>query len=105
MQAAAQAQDAVRTVACDVLPASLARRAAGRLSQGARFALVLVPREAGWSFALCSESEDVRPLVRALCAEFGGKGGGPRDMAQGVLTGGTAEAIAGRLRELAGAQA
>ena len=46
----------------------------------------------------------MRPAVRALCAAFGGKGGGPRDMAQGVLAGGTAEAIADRLRELAAAQ-
>ena len=105
MQAAPQAEEAVRVVACDVLPASLARRAAGKLAQGARFALVLVPREAGWSFALCSEAEDVHPAVRALCAAFGGKGGGPKDMAQGVLTGGTAEEIAAALRELAAAGA
>lgn len=102
LTAAQQADEAVRVVACDALPASLARRAAGKLAQGARLALVLVPREAGWSFALCSLSEDVRPAARALCAAFGGKGGGPKDMAQGVLSGGTQEEIAAALRELAG---
>ena len=105
MQSAPQAGEAVRAVACDVLPASLARRAAGKLAQGARYALVLVPREAGWSFALCSETEDVRPAVRALCAAFGGKGGGPRDMAQGVLSGGTAQDVAAALRAFAAGQA
>ena len=96
-EAAPQAEEAVRVVACDVLPASLARRAAGKLAQGARLALVLVPREAGWSFALCAQTEDVRPVVKGLCAAFGGKGGGPKDMAQGVLGSGSEAEIRERL--------
>lgn len=93
MMAAQEAGNAVRMVVCDALPASAVRRAAGRLCQGARLGLVLVPREAGYSFALSSETEDVRPLTRALCDAFGGKGGGPKDMTQGVLAGGTPEQI------------
>lgn len=76
---------AVRVVACDALPASQARRAAGQLCAGARLGLVLVPREGGWSFACSSETEDVRPVTRKLCEAFGGRGGGPKDMTQGVL--------------------
>ena len=32
-------------------------------------------------------------MTKALCAAFGGKGGGPKDMTQGVLAGGTPEEI------------
>ena len=91
--AAGEAANAVRMVVCDALPANAVRKAAGRLCQGARLGLVLVPREEGYSFALSSETEDVRPVTKALCAAFGGKGGGPKDMTQGVLTGGTPEEI------------
>ena len=90
---AAQEQGEVRVVVCDAIPASAARKAAGRLCQGARLGLVLVPREEGYSFALSSQTEDVRAATRALCAAFGGKGGGPKDMTQGVLAGGTPEEI------------
>lgn len=79
----------IRVVACDALPASQARKAAGQLAEGAKLALVLIPREDGWNFALSSEKEDVRPVTKALCAAFGGKGGGPKDMTQGVLSSGT----------------
>lgn len=79
----------IRVVACDALPASQARKAAGQLAEGAKLALVLIPREDGWNFALSSETEDVRPGTKALCAAFGGKGGGPKDMTQGVLSSGT----------------
>lgn len=99
MMAAAEAPNAVRMVVCDAIPAGAVRKAAGRLCQGARLGLVLVPREAGYSFALSSETEDVRPMTRALCAAFGGKGGGPKDMTQGVLAGGAPEAIRAALRE------
>ena len=61
---------------------------------------MLVPREEGYSFALSSETEDVRPVTRALCAAFGGKGGGPKDMTQGVLAGGTAQEIRAALNSL-----
>ena len=93
LMAAGEAANAVRMVVCDALPASAVRKAAGRLCQGARLGLVLVPREDGYSFALSSETEDVRPVTKALCAAFGGKGGGPKDMTQGVLAGGTPEEI------------
>ena len=80
-----EAESAVRVVEADMLAASQLRKAAGQLAQGARYALVIAPREDGWNFALSSESEDVRPATRALCEAFGGKGGGPKDMTQGVL--------------------
>lgn len=97
MMAAQEAGKDVRMVVCDALPASAVRKAAGRLGQGARLGLVLVPREEGYTFALSSDTEDVRPATKALCAAFGGKGGGPKDMTQGVLAGGTAEEIRERL--------
>ena len=43
---------------------------------------------------------DVRPVVRALCDAFGGKGGGPMDMAQGVLSTGSEADIREKLNEL-----
>lgn len=101
LMAAGEADRDVRMVCCDALPASAARKAAGRLCAGCRLALVLVPREEGYSFALASEREDVRPAARALCAAFGGKGGGPKDMAQGVLAGGEPEAIRAELAQIA----
>ncbi len=75
----------VRVVLCDALAPSQVRRAAGRLAAGARMGLVLVPKDGGYAFALCSDAVDVREATRALIAAFGGKGGGPRDMTQGVL--------------------
>ena len=76
----------VRVVMCDVLPASQARKAAGKLAAGAKAALVLIPRaEGGYSFAMSSEQMDIRPVTKALCEAFGGRGGGPKDMTQGVL--------------------
>ena len=97
MMAAQEEGNAVRVVACDVLSPGAVRKAAGKLSAGARMALVLVPREEGWNFALCSENEDVRPATKALCAAFGGKGGGPKDMTQGVLASGTESEIREKL--------
>ena len=88
---------AVRVVACDVLPAAQARKAAGMLADGAKAALVLLPREGGWSFALSSDTQDIRPATRALCEAFGGRGGGPKDMTQGVLNDGTAEEVREKL--------
>ena len=92
-EAAQEKARAVRMALGDMLPASQLRKAAGLLAQGAKLALVIAPREGGWNFAMSSEQEDVRGATRALCAAFGGKGGGPKDMTQGVLTGGTAEEI------------
>lgn len=85
MQAEQERDKDVRVVVCDALPAGAVRKAAGRLCSGARMGLVLVPREEGYSFALSSETEDVRPATKALCSAFGGKGGGPKDMTQGLL--------------------
>ena len=97
MMAAQEAENAVRVVACDVLSPGAVRKAAGKLCAGARMGLVLVPREEGWNFALSSESEDVRPATKALCAAFGGKGGGPKDMTQGVLASGSESEIREKL--------
>ena len=91
---------AVRVVACDVLSSGAVRKAAGKLCQGAEAGLVLVNREGGWNFALSSEKQDVRPATKALCEAFGGKGGGPKDMTQGVLAGGTPEEIRAKLMTL-----
>ena len=94
MMAQTEAEKDVRVVCCDVLPASQARTAAGRLAAGAKAALVLIPRaESGYSFAMSSESIDVRPATKALCQAFGGRGVGPKDMTQGVLGGGDENAI------------
>ena len=92
----------VRVVACDALPAAQARKAAGMLADGAKAALVLIPREEGWSFAFSSAIEDIRPATRALCEAFGGRGGGPKDMTQGVLSGGKAEEVREKLESLMG---
>ena len=100
MLAEKEEANAVRVVACDVLAPGAVRKAAGKLAVGARMGLVLVPREDGWNFALSSETEDVRPATKALCQRFGGKGGGPKDMTQGVLSGGAAEEIRAALCEL-----
>ena len=101
MMAAQEEANSVRMVLCDALPAGAVRKAAGRLSQGARIALVLAPREDGYNFAMSSETEDVRPATKALCQQFGGKGGGPKDMTQGVLTGGSPEEIRAALEKAA----
>lgn len=92
----------VRVVACDALPAAQARKAAGMLADRAKAALVLIPREEGWSFALSSATEDIRPATRTLCEAFGGRGGGPKDMTQGVLSGGKAEEVREKLESLMG---
>ena len=98
----AQAEEGrdVRVVACDALSVGALRKAAGRLCTGAKYGLVLLPRAEGWSFALSSETEDVRPATRALCETFGGKGGGPKDMTQGVLAGGSEAQIREQLSQL-----
>ena len=100
MMAAQEESNAVRMVVCDALPAGTAGKAAGKLCVGAKVGLVLVPREEGYSFALSSETEDVRPATKALCAAFGGKGGGPKDMTQGLLGAATIEAIREKMSAL-----
>ena len=102
-EAAGEMECAVRFVAADMLAASQLRKAAGMLARGAKIAMVAAPREDGWSFAISAEHEDVRPVTRALCEAFTGKGGGPRDMTQGVLGSADAQAIRDRLLALAGA--
>ena len=95
-----------RLVVADMLNAGQLRKAAGLLAAGAALALVLAPREDGWSFALSAEEADVRGATKALCARFGGKGGGPKDMTQGVLGQASPEAIREELEKQAkGAEA
>lgn len=90
----------IRVVVCDVLPAAQARKAAGKLAAGAKAALVLIPRaEGGYSFAMSSEQTDIRPATKALCEAFGGRGGGPKDMTQGVLGAAAEDAIREKLNE------
>jgi len=100
MLAEQEKQRDVRVVVCDALPAGAVRKAAGKLCMGARLGLVLVPREEGYSFALSSQTEDVRPMTKALCSAFGGKGGGPKDMTQGLLGSAPLEAIREKLNTL-----
>ena len=100
MMAAGERDNTVRVVVCDAIPASAVRKAAGKLSAGARMGLVLVPREEGYSFALSSETEDVRPFTKALCSAFGGKGGGPKGMTQGLLGAAPVEEIREKLNTL-----
>lgn len=88
-----QKDETVRVIAGDMLAPSQLRKAAGQLAEGARLGLVLMPKGEGWNFALCSTVEDVRPIAKMLAERFGGKAGGPKDMVQGVLLGGTAEEI------------
>lgn len=103
MMAAGESEKDVRVVLCDVLPAAQARKAAGKLAAGAKAALVLIPRaEGGYSFAMSSERIDVRPATKALCDTFGGRGGGPKDMTQGVLGAGEESAIREKMEELMG---
>ncbi|MBQ8655352.1 MAG: hypothetical protein IJ507_10495 [Clostridia bacterium] len=84
-----QEGEKVRIVPADMLAPSQLRKAAGMLAEGCRFGLALIPRGEGWSFALCSTAEDVRPAAQQLNQRFGGKAGGPRDMVQGVLASGS----------------
>ena len=84
----------IRVVSAPGLPPANLRKAAGQLASGAALALVLLPGEDGLAFALSSEALDIRPLARALCTAFSGKGGGPRDMVQGRLACGSEEEIA-----------
>ena len=91
----------VRVVVADMLAPSQLRKAAGKLAQGAKLALVLAPKEDGWNFAMSSETGDARPATRALCERFGGKGGGPKDMTQGLLGAADAQAIRAALLEVA----
>lgn len=100
-QAAAKAETGrIRVLPADMLAPAQLRKAAGTLADGAEAAMVLLPREDGWSYALCSLTGDVRPMVKALSERFGGKGGGPKDMAQGVLSSGTPEEFRSLLEEL-----
>lgn len=93
-QAAMQAETGeIRVLVADMLDASQLRKAAAALAEGARYGVALLPRGDGWSYAVCSANEDVRPAAKALNERFGGKGGGPRDMVQGVLNGGSPDEV------------
>lgn len=99
-EAKAEEGSAVRLVVADMIAASQLRKAAGLLARGAKAAAVIAPKDGGWNFALSSETEDMRPVTRAVCEAFGGKGGGPRDMTQGVLASGSAQEIREKLLAL-----
>lgn len=98
--AAQQEAESVRILPADMLAPSQLRKAAGILAEGAQCGLTLIPRDAGWNFALCSRTQDVRPLAKALNARFGGRSGGAADMVQGMLESGTQEEISACLRGL-----
>ena len=87
-RAEALRQQPVRVLEGDMLAPAQLRKAAGLLAEGGRYGLVLLKKNAGWSFALCAPEADARAAAQALNARFGGKSGGPRDMVQGVLAGG-----------------
>ena len=103
LMAQGEEKNEVRVVLCDALPAAQARKAAGKLAMGAKAALVLIPRaEGGYSFAMSSEAMDVRAATKALCEAFGGRGGGPKDMTQGVLGDAQEGAIREKLTQMIG---
>ena len=85
---------------CAAAPLAQPGKAAAKLAGEDGTGLALIPQEdGGWRFALCSPVKDVRPATRALIARFGGKGGGPADLTQGVLSGGTEWEIRAALKE------
>ena len=100
MMAAQEEDKDIRVVSCDAIPASAVRKAASKLCAGARMGLVLVPREDGYSFALSSQTEDVRTITKELTSAFGGKGGGPKDMTQGLLGAASVEVIREKLNAM-----
>ena len=99
-QKAAAESGPVRLVEMESMESGLMRKGISLLTADAVCGLLLVRRGEGWSFLLSAEKADVRPLGKGLIATFGGKGGGPRDGAQGVLNGGTAEEIRNCLQRL-----
>lgn len=77
---------------------NLANAAADKLTG---HAAVLLPKQGAageYQYVICSRTEDVRPLAKALAEEFGGRGGGSAQMVQGTVTG-QAAAIAAFLRK------
>ena len=96
---AAKEEGPVRLV-CAAAPLAQPGKAAAKLAGEDGTGLALIPQEdGGWRFALCSPVKDVRPATRVLIARFGGKGGGPADLTQGVLSGGTEWEIRAALKE------
>ena len=98
--AAAAETGSVRLVVADMLDTSQLRKAAGTLADGAKYGMALIPKGDGWSYALSSQTEDVRGAAKALNERFGGKGGGPKDMVQGLLSGGSMAEIRALLETL-----
>lgn len=93
MECIKERENAIRVAVADTVPASQLHEAASFLAKGAICGLALLRKEEGWNFALTGTVEDVRPATRILLSRFGGKGGGPRDMTQGYLSGGDPEEI------------
>ena len=85
LQSRSEQDKPVRVVHCDELTGDGTARAAGKLADGARIALVTSGEEENVSFALCSDEMDVRPITRVLCQVFSGKGGGKPGMTQGKI--------------------
>ena len=67
-----------------------------------RFALILAQRCGataavfcgegnGWRYAIADSSRDLRPVAKALSAAFAGRGGGPKELVQGSVSGGEEE--------------
>ena len=102
LESAGERENAVRVYASDSLPAARLHEAASLLAAGGVCGLALQKKDGGWNFALTSAAEDVRPATRLLLSRFGGKGGGPRDMTQGHLSGGSPEEIRAALTEAMG---
>lgn len=45
----------------------------------------------GWRYAVADASRDLRPVAKALSAAFNGRGGGPKELIQGSVSGGEKE--------------
>ena len=95
----AQAEKGPVRVVSAAAPMGQPGKAAAWLAGEDGTGMALSPQEDGWRFALCSPVRDVRPATRALIGRFGGKGGGPADLTQGILCGGTEAEIRAVLTE------
>ena len=89
----------IRMIRSDDLALSQLRPAAGLLANACSLALVLIPRDTGWNYALSSKCRDVRPLSKVLQTRFQGRGGGSPDMVQGILGPADPEALLAALQE------
>ena len=98
--AAAETGKPVRVVSSETLGSDQMAKAASSLSAGAHYALVLIPADSGWRYALASGDADVRTASAELQRVFGGRGGGRPDLVQGLLAGGSPEEFRALLSKL-----